>query len=95
MTNLRRALFILLVCAAAAFVVPSTANAATGCRTDRYGSMASTMCTGGGQYATAMTCRNWLGWSAYAQGPRVYPWQYSNAWCPAGYGIVSTWVLHY
>jgi hypothetical protein len=98
LVRLRRSFVVLLFAVAAtiALIPAGTASAAWGCSANRMIMQGVVANCQGGSYAVAGRCRNWLGYSAYIQGPRTSaPWS-SIAWCPSGYWVDgNAWILHY
>lgn len=92
MKRLRRILLVMALGVAGVLgVLPATgASAATGCSgfQSNLFQLSQISCSTG-SYAATIVCKNWLGWSAYAQGPRAWaPWA-SQAYCPSGYPFLS------
>lgn len=97
--RLRRAVFVLLftVVAVLGLIPAGTASAATGCSGGKSMFLRAfiAQCQSG-SYAVAGSCRNWLGYRVYVQGPRTSaPWT-SIAYCPGDYWPHNDgWILHY
>ena len=88
MKRVRHILFAMVIAMAAVigFLPASTASAASGC-SGGYSVLfgfANIQCNSG-SYAVTTYCKNWLGYTYYAQGPRVWAPQTSTVYCSNGY----------
>jgi hypothetical protein len=95
-TYLRRALVVLFTALVVVGLVPTTAQAASGC-SGGYSTLfgfANIQCQTG-SYAVTTYCKNWLGYVYYAQGPKASAPNMSTVYCtksgyrPSNVGYVS------
>lgn len=87
---------LLSVAAAVLFAVPVAATPAqaypTDCFSGQGATLAKALCMSGtGSYQAYITCRNWLGWHEFKEGPwiRVGGGSWSYVYCSSGYSRVS------